>query len=160
MDVTANLTSESALSAALSATVGRVQGNADEFCWVMVKALGLPACPDPSSFGFPCQLNGVNVDCSVPGAVRTPAFMTSKQFLDKLRAYQLSQNAATQAPGGNPNVPIVYVPTNSNTPATAAQSPTGMGVLGPTDCQICQTLASNPLLLVLVAAAGFFLLFK
>lgn len=160
MDVTANLVTAAQLSAYMdslhaqgSTTANGAAANQDQWCFVMAAILGTP-CP---SYDIG---NG-------------PTVLTDAQtFLDGLRGYQLSVNAATQQPGGatlNGNaggtsvasVPSSSVPVSAASAVAASTSSTGVGLFGPTNCQFCQWLATPTglLFIVVLIVGGYFAVF-
>jgi hypothetical protein len=139
MDVTANLVTATQLTAWMQAANGSATANQDQWCYAMNAITGTP-CPA--------------YDVGNPPTVKTDA----QTFLDGLRSYQLGTNAATQQPGGatlNGNAGGTSMPG----PVAAAVAPTGMGLLGPTNCAFCQWLAKNPLFLVAGAIGIYFAFF-
>ena len=144
MDVTANLTTPGQLDNWMQANVQRTTASADEWCYAMTNGYSLPACPDPVLFGF-------------PGTTRSQP-ISSDTFLSALRKYQLNVNAATPGPGGSPNT-ATPAPAPAPAPVSAAAG-VGQGVLGMTNCAVCQQLAANPALLVVIGLALYFLFKK
>lgn len=134
--ITANMVTGSQLEAG----VGTNDRNYDTYCWVMENVYMLGKCPEASLLGM-----------TIVNGVRQPANLSGADFLDTLRNYQLGVGAENQAPGGN-----VY----NTAPPVGTTTPTGMGLLGPTDCKFCQTLQQNPLLVVVGAIALYYLLFE
>lgn len=167
MDVTANLVSSAQLDAWMQVAVQRTLATADEWCFAVSQVLGIPQCNggDPSG-GLGTQVltcAGMNGD----GSNRTTlSQISSIQFLSCLRNYQLQQNATNPAPGGSLTTPGTSTTggagnpppvTNNNPPPNNTQ---GQGVLGLTNCTVCQQLASNPLMLLILAVAAWYLFFK
>lgn len=155
MDVTANLVTAAQLSAYMdtlnaqgATTATGTAANQDQWCYCLAAIVGTP-CP-AYDIG-----NG-------------PTVLTDAQtFLDGLRNYQLSMNAATQQPGGatlngTATSPVATVPIPVTVSAApVAVTPTGVGLLGPTNCQFCQWLATPTglIFLGLAAVGGYFAFF-
>jgi hypothetical protein len=172
MDVTANLASTSQMDTWMQAAVQRTLATVDEWCYALSQILGTNGCPsiDPQNFGLGTGMDsvftcgGMLADGSNRSALPQ---ISSTTFLNCLRNAQLAYNAGAPAPGGSTtttgtsttggagsNIVKNTVPTTGTTPVT------GQGVLGLTNCAVCQQLASNPVMLLVLAVALWFLFFK
>lgn len=170
MDVTANLVTTSQLDTWMQAGVQRTLATVDEWCYAMTQILGTQGCPqiDVPGSGIGTGMDSV-FQCGgmlADGSNRSSLpQISSTNFLACLRNAQLAYNAGNPAPGGSHTTPGTSTVGGSGgrggnkapapTPATA-----GQGVLGPTNCAVCQQLASNPVMLLVLAVALWFLFFK
>lgn len=162
MDVTANMVTAQQMSDWAMGDHGSTLSNSDQWCWAMVNAFGL----GPYTYmGQPAGCPAVVLPGLSPG-VPVPA----QTFLDSLRQYQLQTNSTNAGPGGTVATPVNTgtpagvgtvthtLPPQGGTPGTAGTPGTvGAGVLGPTNCQICQQLQQQPLLLLVLVVAAYYL---
>lgn len=172
MDITANMVTTSQLDTWMQAAVQRVLATVDEWCYAMSDILKTNGCPalDPAGTGIGTGMDSVFVcgGMNADGSNRTSLpQISSGQFLNCLRTAQLAVNAANPLPGGNPGVTgtATGLPSKPAPPApggapSTTTPPVGTGVLGLTNCTVCQTLASNPIMLLVLAVAMYFLFFK
>jgi hypothetical protein len=147
MDVTANLVTAAQLTAWMTAATGQDRANQDQWCYALAQITGSP-CP--------------NYDIGNGPTVLT----TADDFLTGLRNFQLGVNASTQGPGGTSQSgpgAATPIPSATSTSEAAqpggAASPTGQGLLGPTNCPICIWLASNWYIVAIAAVGAYFLFF-
>lgn len=172
MDVTANLVSTTQLDTWMQAAVQRTLASVDEWCYAMTQILGTNGCPaiDPPNTGLFTGMDsvficgGMNSDGSNRSSLPQ---ISSTQFLSCLRSAQLAYNAGNPAPGGSTTTPGTSTTGGSGgkgnpvtTPSPTTTSAPGQGVLGMTNCSVCQQLASNPLMLLILAVAAWYLFFK
>jgi hypothetical protein len=135
-DIIANMTTPQALTAAVQAGLGTSEANVDQMGWYFESITGVWP-PAPESYGYPGPTDAARANK-----------ITADAFLTRLRDYLLSVNAGSPTPGGG---------TTSQPGPTGGGAPTGQGVLGPTNCKVCQQLQQNPILLVVVAVALYYL---
>lgn len=174
MDVTANLVSTSQLDTWMQASVQRVLATVDEWCYGMSQILGMNGCPaidPPGGLGTGMdavfQCGGLLGDGSNRSSLPQ---ISSTQFLTCLRNAQLGYNAGSPAPGGSTTTPGTTTtggkgaqrPSGGGAPNTsaAAGNTPGTGVFGMTNCTVCQQLASNPIMLLILVVAAYYLFFK
>lgn len=175
MDVTANLVSTSQLDTWMQAAVQRTLATVDEWCFGMSQILGTNGCPaidPPGGLGTGMdavfQCGGLLGDGSNRSSLPQ---ISSEQFLRCLRNAQLGYNAGNPAPGGSSTTPGTTTtggkgavrPSGGGAPNTSAGSTAGtqgQGVFGMTNCTVCQQLASNPVMLLILAVAAYYLFFK
>ena len=176
MDVTANLVSNTQLDTWMQAAVQRTLATVDEWCTAMNSILGGnvagTGCPriDAPGTGLGTGMDqvficgGMNADGSNRSSLPQ---ISSTQFLTCLRNVQLTYNSVNPAPGGSTTTPgTSTLPGNGGgnggqpTQPVGTQTAPGQGVLGPTNCAVCQQLASNPLMLLILAVAAWYLFFK
>lgn len=182
MDVTANLVTTAQLDGWMQTAVNRTLATVDEWCYAMNQILngqcgggnfsiGCDGCPaiDPPGYGVGTGADSVYIACGMlsDGSNRTSLpQVSSTVFLNALRNAQLAYNATNPAPGGSTTTPGTSVTPGSgggggsSLPPPTPASATGTGVLGLTNCSICQELASNPVMLLILAAALYFLFFR
>jgi len=172
MDVTANLVTTSQLDTWMQAGVQRTLATVDEWCYAISQILGTQGCPaiDAAGSGLGTGMDSVFI-CGgmlADGSNRSSLpQISSTQFLSCLRSAQLAYNAGTPAPGGSTTTPGTSTTGGSGGKISGAPAPVatstatvGQGVLGMTNCAVCQQLASNPVMLLILAVALWFLFFK
>ncbi len=164
MDVTANLVTTSQLDAWMQSSVQRTLATVDEWCYAMSQILGTNGCPaiDPPGSGLQTGMDAVFQCGGLLGDGSNRSSLpqiSSDKFLGCLRAAQVG--ASAPLPGGattskGPGSPPSVAPGGS----APAPSTVGQGVLGITNCSVCQQLASNPVLLLVIAVAAYYLFFE
>ncbi len=161
---TANLVTAQQLSNWAQQHMHTTQLTADQWCWIMNN--GFPAakgsCSGLDSATLKCCGGTVNAHGQFTNRNALPK-ITADQFLSCLLNSQSAAVAANQGPGGSQQTPA-----NTAPPVSAAPAPTGgggtttppaQGVLGLTNCSICQQFSSNPILLVILAVAIWYFFF-
>jgi len=165
MDVTANLVTTTQLDAWMQAAVQRTLATADEWCYAVSQVLNVPNC----NGGDPGGGLGTDVlTCAgMLGDGSNRSFLpqiSSTDFLTCLRNYQLNFNSSAPAPGGSLTTPGSSTTggkgSSATAPVTVPATTTGQGIFGLTNCAVCQQLASNPIMLLVLAVALWFLFFK
>lgn len=140
---------------------GRIMCTADEWCYIMnnefTAAKGSCASLDNTTLRC-CGYNGSNR--------ATMPQITSDAFLSCLLNTQTAAANQNQGPGGGPaTTTTTPTPAGGGSTATGGgvqptqPAPVGQGVLGLTNCSICQQISSNPLLLVLLAVGVWYFFF-
>jgi hypothetical protein len=163
--ITANLVTATQLNNwAAQHLKGRVTCTADEWCYIMNNSF-------PNAAGSCKSLDTATLKCcGFTGSNRTSLpQITAESFLSCLLNTQQAANTNTQGPGGTTGnttpAPVAggtgagSTVTGGGTVVVQTPAPTGQGVLGLTNCSICQQLASNPLLLILVGVGIWYFFF-
>lgn len=152
--ITANMVTSTVLDNWMQGAIGSTMATADQWCYAM-NQVAPGACPGLS---IPMLLSmGMKGD----GSNRTTLpNIGSIQFLDAMRQVQLNNASTAQGPGGSQTNPNPGAVTPGTTPAAAGATTVGQGVLGPTSCTICQQLSQQPVLLLVLAVALYYLFVK
>lgn len=154
--ITANLLVVQQLEACMHDAIGSDRATPDQWNWCAGHFVNPDALPDTNAY-LPRD---------------TTPTISAGAFIDAMRAFQSDAAQGSNYNGGG-GVPTCdggtvykyggkYTCTPPPSSKTAGNPPpssktTGNGVLGPTDCTICQKIAANPLLFVVLAVVGFFL---
>lgn len=168
MDVTANLVSNTQLDTWMQAAVQRTLATVDEWCYAMSQILGTVGCPsiDPPGSGLQTGMDSVFI-CGgmLPDGSNRSSLpqISSSQFLSCLRNAQLAYNSSAPAPGGSTTTAGTSTLQGKGGKGTVAPPPitqAGTGVLGFTGCTVCQQIAHNPIMLLILAVALWYLFFR
>lgn len=147
MDITANLVTTQQMQDYATGNFNNSPATADLWCWALdhIYPGGCPALPDPVLL---CC--GMKADQSNRGTMPP---MTADSFLQCLRSYQLG--ASTPGVGGSGGSVVVV----KKPPVTTTGSGT-ISVKTPAGTGLAATLTNNPLLLVVLGVAAYYLFVK
>src|SRR5579883_3002759 len=152
--ITANMVTSTVLDNWMQGAIGSTMATAVQWCFAM-NQVAPGACP---ALSIPMLLSmGMKGDGSNRSSLPN---ISSTQFLDAMRQVQRAAASTAQGPGGSQLNPNPGASTPGASAAAPGAGPVGQGVLGPTSCAVCQQLSSQPVLLLVLAVALYYLFVK